>query len=276
MIHPDEKTFTSGEFAKLLGISKQAISLYERENIITPEYIGDNNYHYYSLSQYRILEIVTQLRKLNFSIKEIKDYLNHRDIEFLKKILSKKISSYQHDIFILNTYTTTLTNYFSYMEYMGNIITNQVFLEQQPKFYYIKSTEILPNIPSHEKIRARINFLKKANLTAFIINRGGWIIPQDAFKPDNKPTVIHYLAILDDSAITSNGILSPSQMYCSIAVNSNFHKDKASIIHKLLNFIQLNNLEIIGDIFILSIKNHWHTKDKNEYILKINVPVKNK
>lgn len=46
MIHPDEKTFTSGEFAKLLGISKQAISLYERENIITPEYIGDNNYHY--------------------------------------------------------------------------------------------------------------------------------------------------------------------------------------------------------------------------------------
>ncbi len=31
MIHPDEKTFTSGEFAKLLGISKQAISLYERE-----------------------------------------------------------------------------------------------------------------------------------------------------------------------------------------------------------------------------------------------------
>lgn len=109
MIHPDEKTFTSGEFAKLLGISKQAISLYERENIITPEYIGDNNYHYYSLSQYRILEIVTQLRKLNFSIKEIKDYLNHRDIEFLKKILSKKISSYQHDIFILNTYTTTLT-----------------------------------------------------------------------------------------------------------------------------------------------------------------------
>lgn len=90
MIHPDEKTFTSGEFAKLLGISKQAISLYERENIITPEYIGDNNYHYYSLSQYRILEIVTQLRKVNFSIKEIKDYLNHRDIEFLKKILSKK------------------------------------------------------------------------------------------------------------------------------------------------------------------------------------------
>ena len=73
---------------------------------------------------------------------------------------------------------------------MDNIITNQIFLEQQPKFYYIKSTEILPNIPSHEKIRARINFLKKANLTAFIINRGGWIIPQDAFKPDNKPTVI--------------------------------------------------------------------------------------
>ena len=65
---------------------------------------------------------------------------------------------------------------------MDNIITNQIFLEQQPKFYYIKSTEILPNIPSHEKIRARINFLKKANLTAFIINRGGWIIPQDAFK----------------------------------------------------------------------------------------------
>ena len=73
--------FTAGELAALFNISKQALLFYNRHNLLVPEYIAENGYRYYSLKQYFQLEIIVNLRKLDFSINDIKKYLEEKGLE---------------------------------------------------------------------------------------------------------------------------------------------------------------------------------------------------
>ncbi|EGT4207022.1 MerR family DNA-binding transcriptional regulator, partial [Clostridioides difficile] len=48
----EKQYFTTGEFAKLCGISKQTLIFYDKIGIFSPEYKDKNNYRYYSVYQY--------------------------------------------------------------------------------------------------------------------------------------------------------------------------------------------------------------------------------
>lgn len=48
----DSRYFTPGELAKLLGISKQLLLYYDKNDIFSPEFVDENGYRFYVLSQY--------------------------------------------------------------------------------------------------------------------------------------------------------------------------------------------------------------------------------
>lgn len=83
-------TMTASELAGLFGVQKQTILYYDKIGILKPEYISTNGYRHYTLRQYMTLEIIINLRKMNIPMSEIKEYLEHRDVEGLESILEKK------------------------------------------------------------------------------------------------------------------------------------------------------------------------------------------
>ncbi|MEL0969119.1 MerR family transcriptional regulator [Clostridioides difficile] len=68
----EKQYFTTGEFAKLCGISKQTLIFYDKIGIFSPEYKDKNNYRYYSVYQYDTLDILQSLREIGMSLEEIK------------------------------------------------------------------------------------------------------------------------------------------------------------------------------------------------------------
>ena len=90
--------FTPGELAALFNISKQALLFYNRHNLLVPEYIAENGYRYYSLKQYFQLEIIVNLRKLDFSINDIKNTWKKRvwKICILPSLRRKKSASLKY------------------------------------------------------------------------------------------------------------------------------------------------------------------------------------
>lgn len=83
----DSRYFTPAELAKLFGISKQLLLYYDKNDIFSPEFVDENGYRFYVLSQYFTLQIIISLRKLDVSLKEIKAYLKSKDINLLKKYI---------------------------------------------------------------------------------------------------------------------------------------------------------------------------------------------
>lgn len=86
-----EDFFTAGELATLFNIPKQTLLYYDRIGLLSPEFIAENGYRHYSLTQYLILEIIVNLRKLDIPISQIKDYLNHKSSDKFNELIHKNL-----------------------------------------------------------------------------------------------------------------------------------------------------------------------------------------
>src|SRR3989344_231140 len=92
---------TVGEFAQLAETTKRTVLWYEEKGILTPNQTDPvNSYRLYSIYQVIDFKAILLLRKLNFSIEEIKTFLTkHYSPETLfnlkKKALKQEIDSLQ-------------------------------------------------------------------------------------------------------------------------------------------------------------------------------------
>lgn len=76
-----------GEISKMYGIGRDSLRYYEEIGILKP--LRDTNgYRMYSMQDMWKLNIIKDLRNLDFPMGKIKDYLDHRTLESTKDILN--------------------------------------------------------------------------------------------------------------------------------------------------------------------------------------------
>lgn len=92
--------FTTGEFAKLVGVTKHTLFHYDKIGIFSPEIKEENDYRYYSFYQLEVFYVISALKELDMPLKDIKAYLDRRSpnelisiLENEEKIIDKKISN---------------------------------------------------------------------------------------------------------------------------------------------------------------------------------------
>ncbi|MDO7977475.1 MerR family transcriptional regulator [Oceanotoga teriensis] len=100
-----KKFLRIGEISKFYGISTDTLRYYEKMGIVKPER-NINGYRMYSMNQIWKINVITDLRKLGFPLKMIKEYLNNRSIDNTKYFIleemsrvDKKIDEYKKRVF---------------------------------------------------------------------------------------------------------------------------------------------------------------------------------
>ncbi len=82
------------KFAEICNITAETLRYYDREGLLTPDYIDPQTlYRYYSVERYRCVKVICELRKQNFSIAQIKDLFENADRDFAKDILEKNLQT---------------------------------------------------------------------------------------------------------------------------------------------------------------------------------------
>ena len=61
--------FTTGQFAKLCGTTKETLFYYDELGILKPVKVAENGYRYYSASQFFDLDLITVLQEAVLSTK---------------------------------------------------------------------------------------------------------------------------------------------------------------------------------------------------------------
>jgi len=79
-----------GEISNIYNIGRDSLMYYEDLGILKP-FRYSNVYRMYSISDVWRLNLIKELRSLNFPIKKIKEYLDYRSIENMNKILNEEI-----------------------------------------------------------------------------------------------------------------------------------------------------------------------------------------
>ncbi|MCI8661907.1 MAG: MerR family transcriptional regulator [Hungatella sp.] len=86
-----KEKMTVGEFAKLKNISQETLRHYDRMGLLKPQWTDEmTGYRYYSIFQYETLSTISELRDLGMPLKEIKEFLEKRDVDRTLLLLEER------------------------------------------------------------------------------------------------------------------------------------------------------------------------------------------
>lgn len=81
---------TTGQFAKLVGVSKHTLFFYDEKEIFKPVKVKTNGYRYYSLKQVETFSVISALKDIGMPLDDIKAYLNNRSPQLFVDLLEKE------------------------------------------------------------------------------------------------------------------------------------------------------------------------------------------
>ncbi|GAA0371792.1 multidrug efflux transcriptional regulator BltR [Alkalibacterium iburiense] len=81
---------STGQFAKLVGVSKHTLFFYDEKDIFSPLLRKDNGYRYYSIRQIETFLVISSLKDLGMPLEDIKSYLTSRSPDALVQLLDKE------------------------------------------------------------------------------------------------------------------------------------------------------------------------------------------
>ena len=176
MLKKDEY-FTAGQLASLYGIPKQTLLYYDKSELLIPEFIHDNGYRYYSVSQYLTLEIILNMRKLNIPINDIKEYLNNRNTKNFQQLLQKKQQECDKIIAELQQTKESLALSLNALSELTQCPLKQI----QLSFQTAKPLLVSDSLINTKTVRERVKILAHHNQKTFDKNHfkefsTGWII----------------------------------------------------------------------------------------------------
>ena len=91
---------TAGQMAQLNGVTKKALRLYEQKGLLEPRFIDpDTGYRYYDYGQCPVLDTIQQMQAAGFSLAEMKDVLDNRDVDLMREVLERKTEELERQAF---------------------------------------------------------------------------------------------------------------------------------------------------------------------------------
>ena len=271
--------FTAGELANIYGISKQALLYYDKVKLLSPQIVAENGYRHYFIQQYLDLELIVNLRSLDFSIAEIKDYLENRSKEKFIEILKKRRTDCQNLIKDNQKISDVITNILDEEENGNRTPIGKITLTYN-KEELLRITTLVEEDSSWNRI------VKFAKHTQFNFHnnhmtkkRCGLILSQDDFNSDDKyyaakaffsfaPNTPLHLKVLKN--------ILPKGFYLELNFQGSYYRNAPLIRQKINDFLESNDLIPVGDVYVLPIDNHWYFKNIEDYTTKLFMQVREK
>ena len=268
----DSRYFTPAELAKLLGISKQLLLYYDKNDIFSPAFVDENGYRFYVLSQYFTLQIIISLRKLDVSLKEIKAYLKSKDINLLKDIYRNKQQEYKKQIEELLYLEKTMQQKISFLNDIQNLPLNQILLELQEEEHLYFSEDISFQTP----IKHRMNILAKHMLPVFSHPSFqeylmGFHYDSNEFLYKDLITQYNVFISANSKLHYNNPIKKTKEkgLYLCVYCNAHYGVIDSKIKERILKFVEQNKLHMHGGIYLFPLRNFWSTSKPEEELVKL-------
>ena len=260
-----------GEISKIYGIGRDSLMYYEELGILKP-FRDKNGYRMYKLSDIWRLNLIKELRSLNFPMKKIKEYLDDRNIESTKEILNKEIIFIDEKIEELLSYKQ---NIMKRLDTINDELRNLKLYEID--LVYInkrKALELNANITKAEEFDFLIQKLQKDYENRFTIlgnNNIGSSFCLDKIKQGIYNEFKSVFCFLEDEEEIYNIIFNEGY-YLTLTYKGKYKNNK-HYINKMFKYIEEKGYKIISDpIEIYKIDIH-ETEDINEFITEIQIPV---
>jgi len=125
--------FTTGEFAKIVGVTKHTLFHYDKLGIFSPQIKRDNEYRYYSTFQVEPFFVISALKELGMPLKEIKEYLDRKKPEELISLLNAQNEKIDTEINRLVAIRELISQKLKTTKSLFNINKEKIFIAKEER-----------------------------------------------------------------------------------------------------------------------------------------------
>lgn len=263
----NQRFLSVGELSELYNISRQTVLYYDKHNLLKPNFIDYNGYRYYHFKEYTKLEIILNLRKIGFSIEQIKEYLSQKCESTLYSLLESKIRDHQKMIEKSTVLINDMKKMQNNLSKLEKTKLNKISYQYQIAKSYIISDLVCKNSSMKKRIKTlgihNRTIYRSIHFKYFFYS---WFILKEDYESGNYNLNRYYCIPANINPTSKNILTMPSGNYLFYSFQGLYQPNSRFIYEKIMNHIQTNNLKIKSNILITSQKNFWLTDSKNNYI----------
>lgn len=268
--------FTTGEAARLSGISRKTLLFYDSEALVTPEIVDANGYRYYRRSQLLLLRLVVTLRQIGVPIGEIKAYLARRSPDAYRSMLRAREARLEAEIAGAQARLAGVRAALARIERPCPIDAEETTLEQRGAAYLFMGEELPDEAAFRERSAAC------ARLFAALAARGtmsghvfGAIVDRRALAAPARfaRRVTRYYIPLASPLDDPRCALRPAGRYAVTHFRGTYMHASRSALLRFEKQLAALRLRPRSALYITSLQNIWTAASPDEYLHRVEVLV---
>ena len=268
--------FSIGEISRHQNISRQTLIFYDKIGLFCPAYVDpDNGYRYYSANQLDFLDTILIMKKIGFSLDEIKEHTKHYTMESSLAALKKQQMAIERRIEELQMIKSRVEHRCAQMEQSISLRENAdaVTVEQIRRQYILLQEVAPPFSMKNISLATKQCFVRSFREQLPVFFQSGAIVPYERIRQGRYTEASHvFLPIEKRGSFDEIAELPEGECVCAHHIGDYLSIGKA--YERILDFCAKNRLRILSDAYEFAVNDYLSTGDEGEYITKIMFYVK--
>jgi len=258
------------EISKLYGFGVDSLRYYEKLGILNPKR-GENGYRLYSLKEIYKLNIIRDLRRLDFSLKQIKEYLDDQCISNTLGLMKDEQALIDRQLEALQATKAALQSRMDSLIQLSAEADGRFVVKAYPDRFCLR---LNAEIRRDEETDFAINKLhrKHENMIHELGNLSiGAVLSMDDF---NKGVygVFHSVFFMLEQHTDNYDFVLPEGRYLSVYYRGKYDQSPDHI-REILRYAGACGLEVLGDPFEIYHIDNRYTMAMDEFLTEIQLRV---
>lgn len=259
-----------GEISKLYGIGTDSLRYYEELGILKPKR-DENGYRLYSLKDIYKLNVIRGLRLLDFSMEQIKDYLDEQSLANTLKLLHQEQALLEQKILELNERKAIIAGRISSLNEAISISPGTISVKTFPERYCVQLNEYITRDEEmdfvikklHKKHESRIRDFGNLTIGAFF-SMEDW--------RQGIANVYHTVFFILDGPEAGYDFHLPSGSYLSCCYQGSYQQN-GQRIQELLTYARRRDYTLLSQPFEIYQIDNRDTALEEEFLTEIQLRV---
>lgn len=263
--------FSIGELSKHQNISRQTLIFYDKIGLFCPAYVDpDNGYRYYSASQLDALDTILIMKKIGFSLEEIKAHMQHYTADSSIVVLRKQLSVIARQIGELQMIKSRVEHRCQQLEQAQAIRreSGAVTLEEAPPQSILLQRVNAPYTLEDVSLATKECFVRSFREQLPIFFQSGAVVPYDRIlRGQYTQASFAFLPIEPGSGADAVEQLPAGRCVCAYHIGD--YPSIGATYERILDYCREHHLNIVSDSYEFAINDYLSTGDEAEYVTKI-------
>lgn len=262
--------FSVGELSKLQNISRQTLIFYDKIGLFRPAYVDpQNGYRYYSASQLDFLDTICIMKKIGFSLDEIKGYLKEYTLDTSLVALRRQLTIIERQIQDLQVIKSRVEHRCLQLEQSASIRDKIADVSvQTAKQQTILLQEVAaPYTLEMVSVATKQCFVRSFRERLPVFFQSGAIVPLSRIRQGQYTLASH--AFLPIENCPAAGVVELPAGPCVVTYHTGDYPSIGIAYERILAYCREHQLRIISDSYEFALTDYLSTGDETEYITRI-------